>query len=66
MFLYVGTISPSKGLLYIIEAMRKLKDQGYTVSLIAAGKDRKYMWSKSSCRIRTCVFGLPVAYPLMN
>lgn len=41
MFLYVGTISPSKGLLYILEAMRKLKDQGYTVSLIAAGKGQK-------------------------
>ena len=36
--LYVGSIIPSKGLFYILEAIRKLKEQGYSISLAVAGK----------------------------
>lgn len=50
-FLYVGAISPSKGLVYIIDAMRILKRQGYMVSLVVAGKgSENYMKEiKSNC-----------------
>ena len=40
-FLYVGVITPSKGLAYILEAMRKIRQQGYDASLVAIGKGSK-------------------------
>jgi glycosyltransferase involved in cell wall biosynthesis len=36
--LYVGVLTESKGLGYILKAMRKVKQQGYTLSLTIAGK----------------------------
>lgn len=36
--LYVGVLSPSKGLKYILDAMRKVQQRGYRVSLAIAGK----------------------------
>ena len=35
--LYVGVLSESKGLKYILQAMRKVKEKGYQVSLTIAG-----------------------------
>jgi len=40
-FLYVGIITPSKGLTYILEAMRKIQQQGYDASLVVVGKGSK-------------------------
>ena len=40
-FLYVGVITPSKGLTYILEAVRKIRQQGYDASLVAIGKGSK-------------------------
>jgi len=36
--LYVGVLSESKGLMYILDAMRKVQERGYKVSLTIAGK----------------------------
>lgn len=36
--LYVGVLSPSKGLKYILDAMRKVQQRGYGISLAIAGK----------------------------
>lgn len=36
--LYVGVLSESKGLNYILKAIRKVKQQGYNISLAIAGK----------------------------
>ncbi|SFL33252.1 glycosyltransferase family 4 protein [Proteiniphilum acetatigenes] len=35
---YVGVLSPGKGLKYILDAMRKVQQRGYQVSLTIAGK----------------------------
>lgn len=40
-FLYVGAVIPSKGLDYILNALRRLADEKYKVSLTVAGKGRK-------------------------
>lgn len=36
--LYVGSISPSKGLVYILQALRMLQTEGYCLSLTVAGR----------------------------
>lgn len=41
-FLYVGVITPSKGLTYILEAIRKIQQQGYDASLVVAGRGSKF------------------------
>ena len=44
--LYVGVISDSKGLSYILEALRKVSKQGYNVSLTVAGKSTEAVKAK--------------------
>lgn len=40
-FLYVGAVIPSKGLDYILKALRRLSEERYKVSLTVAGKGQK-------------------------
>lgn len=44
--LYVGILSESKGLEYILKAIRKVKDQGYNISLTIAGKVTPHLSTK--------------------
>lgn len=56
--LYVGVVSKSKGLLFILEALRKLCKKGYPVSLAVAGKAD----SAWAVRLKTSYRDLPVDY----
>ena len=41
-FIYVGTLSKSKGLHFILEALQRVQKKGYMVSLTVAGKNAGY------------------------
>ena len=57
-FLYVGAITPSKGLTYILEAMRKIQQQGYDASLIVVGSGSKLYLE----RIKALYSDVPVQF----
>lgn len=57
-FLYVGAITPSKGLTYILEAMRKIQQQGYDASLIVVGSGSKLYLE----RIKASYSDVPVQF----
>lgn len=59
-FLFVGTVNESKGIFYILQALQRVQDKGYNISLVIAGKyspDFKYRIEQDFPNLKTTVLG---------